>query len=277
MFCIHQSQTTTNGNYFRICCGTVTFVKRLQFPRFCETVACLFGWYVVSHMRDFSTKPELILDKMVKLSLAFEAANKNVETILAVQNEIKQISGCNTVDAQSCDYLNCKKDSSKVNALKNTDITCFRCRVVWHKAPGCWYRNSICSKCHKVGHLKKVCRSANGEKMRAWQVLKAREEHYEVLYSVNSVIQIKPYRVHIQLNGRSREFEVGSGATLTIINYKVFESLWPNVNDRPKLTPCTVNLAMWGGKHVHVHGQASVTVGYKGKHCVKDIVVADSG
>ncbi|KAJ8893792.1 hypothetical protein PR048_006393 [Dryococelus australis] len=42
-------------------------------------------------------EPELTLDKVVKLSIAFEAGNKNAETILAAQNEIKQISDCNTM------------------------------------------------------------------------------------------------------------------------------------------------------------------------------------
>ncbi|KAJ8872372.1 hypothetical protein PR048_025976 [Dryococelus australis] len=280
MFCIHQSQTTTELKRLSKGSNFLDFEKQLLI-RF----VCGVKYERLQHQ--LLAELELALDKAVKLS--FEAANNNVETIIAAQNETKQICGCNNVCAQSCDYVNCKKENkSKANALENTDITCFGCGVVGHKAPGCLYINIICSKCHKLGHLKRLCRSANGGKAGDSEVYctdesLARpgskvnvEEHYKGLYGVNTARQTKPYRVHIQQNGKSHEFEVDSGAALTIVDHKVFERLWPNVNDQSKLTPCVVNFALWGGKRVHEHGHALVTLGYKGKHCVKDIVVANS-
>ncbi|KAJ8898483.1 hypothetical protein PR048_003843 [Dryococelus australis] len=97
------------------------------------------------------------------------------------------------------------------------------------------------------------------------------------MYNVNILgHSTQPCRIKVQLNGKLHEFEVDSGAALTIVNCSVFENNWPNVRERPELAPCNASLALWGGKRVHVYGQVSVQVKFKGKSCLKKLVVADS-
>ena len=41
-------------------------------------------------------------------------------------------------------------------------IKCYCCGKANHKAPECCYKDAICTKCKKKGHLAKVCRNTKG-------------------------------------------------------------------------------------------------------------------
>ncbi|KAJ8890771.1 hypothetical protein PR048_010280 [Dryococelus australis] len=114
---------------------------------------------------------DLTQDKTVKLALAFEAANKNSETILASNNEVKQVTSGTTGEVQGCEYMGFQKGNKF--KLQNS-------------------RSSVL--CHKVGHLKQVYRSTTENKVSQVEVCSMNnnsteleklgmKKHYEQLYN----------------------------------------------------------------------------------------------
>ncbi|KAJ8884665.1 hypothetical protein PR048_016523, partial [Dryococelus australis] len=142
----------------------------------------------------------------------------------------------------------------------------FWCGMVGHKAPECRHRNSICSSCHKVGYIKRVCRSSSstqghyGREIRNSRRVRrehtcVNEDHYGTLFNANlGIDQVQAYKVSMQLNWKSHEFEVDTGAALTIVNHDVIV----------------------GGKHGRVYSEVSVEDNFKGKCSVQKLIVADS-
>ncbi|KAJ8875635.1 hypothetical protein PR048_023531 [Dryococelus australis] len=215
------------------------------------------------------SESNLTFDTAVKISAAFEAANRHVETISAAQNEVKHVCAGSCNKLENCRYVSSMKNAKRqVNTARNDAvITCFRCGVMGHKMLECMHINAICSRCHK-----RVCRSSSstqGTKAEKSEVYytdsgqvrrehtRVNEDHYGTLFDINlSIDQVQAYKVSLQLKGKSHEFEVDSGAALTIVNQDVFIKLWPDV----KKNLC-FNLHCGGGgggKRVQVYYEVSV-------------------
>ena len=87
------------------------------------------------------SEPELTLKKAIELSQAYEAADKNAKDIQMPQTELVQ-------------------QVSSAKARK----PCYRCGKGFHKESECHYKDIVCNKCKKKGHLAKVCHNKKAVK-----------------------------------------------------------------------------------------------------------------
>ncbi|KAJ8897355.1 hypothetical protein PR048_002701 [Dryococelus australis] len=171
------------------------------------------------------------LDMAVKISAAFEAANTNVETISAAQSEVKHVC------ERSCSKLeNVQEECGYVSSTKNANG-----RLVLQGTMGLSHVSGV------VGHIKRVrhsSRSTQGTKAEKSEVYytdsgwvrrehtRVSEDHYGTLFNVNlSIDQVQAYKVSLQLNGKSHEFEVDSDLGISVQGIHTIEDDSSNLKE----------------------------------------------
>ena len=85
----------------------------------------------------------LTFKKALDISLALEAATKDTKQLQAAASATPS----NQVPVHKV------REGEK----SSPSIKCYHCGKPNHKAPQCRYKDSICAKCKKKGHLAKVC------------------------------------------------------------------------------------------------------------------------
>ena len=75
----------------------------------------------------------------------------------------------------------------------------------------------------------------------------------------------------LTLNGTQVEMELDTGATVSLMT----KQQWDRLPTQFALAPSTVTLSTYTGEHVHVHGEATVRVGYAGQEHTLSLVVVD--
>ena len=103
---------------------------------------------------------------------------------------------------------------------------CFRCGAN-HVPAECRFMDAICHNCHKRGHIARKCRSARqprqnrGNTRGQTHKLEQDEEEEEtthMLYNLDDEERVEPYRETMSVNGQDIEFEIDTGAGMTILN-----------------------------------------------------------
>jgi len=156
-----------------------------------------------------------------------------------------------------------------------------------HYAPTCKHKETVCSKCEKVGHLQKVyCRKRanlpkptdqSGSKSTTEQlkevhaVVKEGTDEYELM-NVTSPGKVKPWNVIVV--GVTVSMQVDTGASLSFMSETTFRELWP----QRKITFSEVRLSSYSDESVPVVGSVDIKVAYKCQSItVPLIVVKGSG
>ena len=125
---------------------------------------------------------------------------------------------------------------------------CYHC---WrtHSTATCQFKDVVCHKCNKKAHLAKVCRSKRpNQNQGSWTThqitadddyVSDMSEAYE-LFNLQET-RAKPLVVTVKLNNSTLDMELDTGASLSIISEKIFNSLW-STQARPKLEASSVKL-----------------------------------
>ena len=82
------------------------------------------------------TKRELTFAKAQELSLSLEAA----------ENQAQELKGAEPI----------------VHRVESSLPKCYRCGGTNHKEGNCKFKQAVCHKCKKRGHIKRACRSRDG-------------------------------------------------------------------------------------------------------------------
>ena len=136
-----------------------------------------------------------------------------------------------------CQALRVSSDTLSVGAIKKKPVrkpfsqrsqnsgNCLGCGQP-HTRADCPFKKSRCRKCHKRGHLEKVCLSKAdpGKKVVATNA---------ITETINKVFQTSPIRATVKLgeSGIPVSMEVDSGSPVSILNEETFLSLELNEND----------------------------------------------
>lgn len=172
----------------------------------------------------------------------------------------------------------------------SSDVMCYCCGKKGHKANVCRFREYKCNKCSKVGHLSKVCRSQdrgksnqkfNSNKRYNNQHYVAEEENmvsgtvpddglpnensYDLtnLFALNKTDEVnvtsdrvKPIMVNVQVEGKALNFEVDSGACVSVINEQCYQDNFSSV----ELQSTNLVLSSYTNQPIKPLGKLSVLV-----------------
>lgn len=76
--------------------------------------------------------------------------------------------------------------------------------------------------------------------------------------------QAPPYKVEVDVGGKSLTMEVDTGASLSLVSESTFKKQWP----KEKLSPSKAKLCSYSGESIPVLGSKCNTVGrLLGYHC----------
>ena len=108
------------------------------------------------------------------------------------------------------------KQPVKTQSQNNTPASCGRCgRSPPHDRQSCPARTAVCHKCSRKGHFQSVCRSASN-------VAEIREntdpsDPFLGVVDANTVSN-NPWRLTVNLNGVETEFDIDTGAEVSVIS-----------------------------------------------------------
>ena len=163
-------------------------------------------------------------------------------------------------------------NSSKTHEERNV---CFRCGKGPHKPEKCRYKNYTCKKCKKVGHLYAMCNAVKYVEETGEAVNIDRNEDSDPfamfhVSSPRSEQKYGPLTVEVEIDGKSVNMEVDTGASMTIIPENLYTDKFTNV----KLTPCEKTFLTYSGETLQLLGQAAVVVKYEKQSKTLPLIVA---
>ena len=127
----------------------------------------------------------------------------------------------------------------------------------------CKFIKAKCHACGKIGHLKRVCRSTRtqGTVQIVENTGTAVQEQY-CLYHLEDVTLPKttenPYVATLTVAGKPLQFEIDTGASLSLVSEETYHKLWPNIS----LQDTSVKLRTYTGTPLKVLGVMETTVSY---------------
>ncbi|KAK3725271.1 hypothetical protein QZH41_010111, partial [Actinostola sp. cb2023] len=129
------------------------------------------------------------------------------------------------------------------------------------------------------GHVSRACRSKGDaskpqphksqgtHRMQGEEVNSDEEDAGPYTFYTVRSSRSPPYQVNIELNGKDLQMELDTGASLSIISAKTYETLWGG-EDRPPLQNTNIVLQTYTGEKINPKGIIEVSVAY-GKQNVK--------
>ena len=227
---------------------------------------CEFGDYLNEALRDrfvcglrsestqkrLLSEVDLTLTKAVSIAQSMEAAESEAHTLRSEKMAVHKLES---------------EKSSRTIVTLPPKKACHRCGKNNHSADNCFYKEAICNKCKKKGHLAKVCRSAyphSGQQSQEkpvrrtqWVERSPTPDDELPLHCLGSHSS-KPIIAEVELNGTLVSMEVDTGAAVSLMSQAVQERLFSQAT----LQATTTNLRTYTGEAMEVIGKLPVTVTY---------------
>ena len=245
---------------------------------------CKFGDHLTQAIRDrlvcglrsegtqkrLLAEADLTLAKALEIAQSMEAADRNTQRLKG-SSEPQRIS-----------------DIRRDNTHRSGSKQCFRCGSDSHRSHKCRHLETVCKACGKKGHLVRVCRSSRRSQTRPtkpptgkrtnWVDMAATEQETEP-FPDGSILKVqgqstKPITVTLELNGKSLDMEVDTGAAVFLMSQTTQKKLFPQA----KLQKTTMKLQTYTAESLSVLGTLEVQVrygNYLGKHTL--FIVSGNG
>ena len=265
---------------------------------------CKFGGYLDEALRDRfvcglrseRTQQKLLSEVDLTLSGAVERA-KNMEAAHQNAQALKE-------QALPVGKIACRSARGAWREPKppgDWPKPCHRCGKLGHTGQECTFRDAECHKCKKNGHIARVCRSA-GRQSASPQSRDARDRRYrraakwvgsgvtpsdnattdnatmgpdDLLCNVNSLVlgseTKKPYKVVVEVNGKSLNMEIDTGASVSLISTATKDTFFPTVN----LAKTGMSLSTYTAQPIQVLGKMHMSVRYQGYVGWHDLYVVE--
>ena len=242
------------------------------------------------------TEPDTMTYKQaVDIALAAEVASKDLQTVQKSHHSVHHASSSVKSKQQRGVTKASSQSTTKSSRSLPDDYKCFTCGGK-HLRKDCRYRNSTCSKCNKRGHLARICRNESSRSQscaRPGSSYNSSRDTHDVhhrdtsvrsrhasahvitdsvpsdsdstdldVYSLYHVLELcnssarSPISVVLNVNGISVDFEVDTGASVTLVSDQMFRSNWPDCTLRPSMS----KLKTYTGESIPVAGLCDVHV-----------------
>ena len=179
----------------------------------------------------------LKLDKALQVAQGMEAAEKST----------KALQGGDTFSS----YSQINRTEPSRGSSRHPSKSCYCCGHTDHIATACRFRELTCNRCHKKGHLAKVCQSGQrnhdqqqtdlprpsrnttgrgqrprGTNRKAFTIQEPESgDEFPVLRVGGK--SVRPIMVEITINGKKTPMELDTGAAVSIISTKIKAKLFP--------------------------------------------------
>ena len=185
------------------------------------------------------SEKDLTLTKALRIAYSIESAASYPKSILQYQ-----ATGNN---------------SESVHSLKRTPDNpgrdCYRCGGTKHSAETCPFKDAECYYCHKKGHtVRKCCQKKQNDERTRLSMKRApprkpihqleseqEENNYKEtveqldmfnLYKLEGS-RVKPLFVNVNIEGKTIQMEVDTGASMSVISEKIFQKCIPELTIQP--------------------------------------------
>ena len=100
-----------------------------------------------------------------------------------------------------------------------------------HKAFQCKFIKEKCNACGKIGHLKRMCKSRTQGAVKTVEDTSTTVSEQYQLYQLEDATMPKatdnPYVVTLTVEGKELQFEIDTGASLSLISEETYKEFWP--------------------------------------------------
>lgn len=240
------------------------------------------GMHCGSTQKRLLSENDLTLEKALNMAISRETAAKDAA-------ELQQ-------KAVEC-------ATNKMSLKQGKKQTCYRCGKTSHEANECWFKDKECRKCHKQGHIERVCKADKWqrtekthskpkfqrERRKTTNVHKVTEndsdqtesdtdsERYDLgcleLHSVSDTEDRRIIWVTPEVSGVKLKMELDTGSALSVISTADYKRLYPQI----ALQKTEVLLKTYTGEKVAAKGKIKVNVTYKGDTQKLDLYVVQNG
>ncbi|XP_036338618.1 uncharacterized protein K02A2.6-like [Rhagoletis pomonella] len=206
-------------------------------------------------------KPQPTLAEVQLIADSLESTTKTVSAIKDKTNTTNAVdsNGIYLMSARNTEKTNMRNKNKKNKKPKYR--SCTGCGVS-HNRDDCKFRSAVCRNCGKTGHIAVVCLSSEKKyeqkQNKASKVNKGDKiEYISTAFSVASTVSGKNKKrfVEVFVNGIKTEFQMDSGAEVSVITLDTYEML-----NKPLLKPCSRELYGYGHTQIETLGEFSAKI-----------------
>ena len=151
-FYFHQRAQGTNESVLEYIAELRRLATHCEFGAFLQDALrdrLVCGLRNTAAQKNPLSEENLTLEKAIRVAQSLEAADKNAK-------KLKADDAASAIHRTShCHFLKPPRQPGTNNK------TCYRCSGTDHIATTCRFREAECKKCHKKGHLARVCKSGS--------------------------------------------------------------------------------------------------------------------
>lgn len=241
-----------------------------------------------------------ILDKMFELKTTdtltecFDAALRRELTMTHKHANLEEINALRKFSKNSKSNRSQSK-TNKYNATASNSNeekrVCYACGKSDHNFATCKYKTYTCSNCNRVGHLPRVCSLHKSKRDKRYQYsnnfienestndeqsesddsnVDSDDEHF--LYNLTDDKR-NPFVLQLLVNGTTIEFEVDTGASLSVCSRKFYEEKLSHL----PIKKSNVILNSYNKSIIKPIGAVEISIEYNDEIIISDILIIENG